>query len=481
MERSIAAHGTGIAAGRGILKAMQKEGAMKKRIWSLMLCLMLVCVGFAGCGSKDSKSAGNVAPERMVKVKLQEFVDSVSDALAEADKNTIPTQNAGCDLTAQVTIGEQIASTYGMEGLSSVGVDVDLDVKEGVQMRLAGGLLMNGENVFDMEAILTEDSFYANLPAYSKNFMKMSYEEILGQSIEDITAELAAANDGMPTAKDVLAMWKSFSSKFVGAFEYQSKEEKQTIGFADYKITGDKYITAAKMEDINAAFQSLVEELKKFPKLEVEEFVAFDDLDAFNANYYTGKNDAYAWEFEGVSGETTSSIVFISTEKGFYFYVVDENGKEQPLVFSTKESEQKGKIIICADEEVEIDYDNYTKNSVDLSTTLNGVALTLKIRSAGSSRVVDFDVNTGLMGIALTGTIESVKDSFDLTASVTMSGTELGTLKLNAKSRDFASYDVPSSSVNAEQWTSELDEEKMMGDLSQLMIKFPFLMDLMQQ
>ncbi len=63
----------------------RKEGTMKKRIWSLLLCLVLVFAGFAGCGSKDD--AANAAPEEMVKVKLREFADKVSDALSKSSAN----------------------------------------------------------------------------------------------------------------------------------------------------------------------------------------------------------------------------------------------------------------------------------------------------------------------------------------------------------------------------------------------------------
>lgn len=448
---------------------------MKKRIWSLVLCLMLVCAGFVGCGSKDDASA---APEEMVKVKLQEFVDSVSEALEKTQDSSLSMKNVGYDLTAEVGVSEQIASQYGLTGLSSLGLKMTLDAKDNAQMRIAGNLLLNAQEVIAAEGIVTQDSVYMNLPGYSKDYLGVSFEEILGKSIEDYVAEVAAANEGLPTREDVADMWKSFSTKFIDAFEYQNKEEKQTIGIGDYKLTGNKYITTAKSEDVVAAFNMLVDEMKKFPKLEVEEYVSFDGLDTFNANYYTGKKGAYAWEFEGVKGEKSASVVFVSLEKGFSFYVVDEDGKEQQIAFSERESDQKGKITICADEEFVVEYDNYSKDSVDLSTTLNGMALKFKVRSKEDGISLDFNLN--VLGIIVAGKLEGEKGNFDLDASMTMSGVAFGTLKLNAKARDFVDYEIPSSSVGPDEWSAGIDQEKLIGDLSQLMMQFPFLMDMMQ-
>ncbi len=449
---------------------------MKKRIWSLVLCLMLVCAGFAGCGSKDD---AGVAPEEMVKVKLQEFVDNVSEALEKSQNHSLSMKNVGYDMTAEVGIGEQIASQYGLTGLNSLGLKLTLDAKDNAQMRIAGDLLMNAQEVIGAEGIVTLDSVYMNLPAYSKDYLGVSFEEILGESVEDFVAEMAKKNEGMPTMEDFAGMWKSFSSKFIEAFEYQNKEEKQTVGIGDYKLTGNKYVTTAKSEDVVAAFNVLVDEMKKFPKLEVNEYVSFEeDLDAFNANYYTGKKGEYAWEFECVKDGKSACVVFVSLKKGFSFYVVDEDGKEQQLAFSERESDSKGKITICADEEFVVEYDNYSKDSIDLSTTVNGMALKLKVRSKDDGLSLDFNLN--VLGIIVAGKLEGEKGNFDLDASVTMSGVSLATLKLNAKARDFVDYEIPSSSVSPDEWSKGIDQEKLVGDLSQLMMQFPFLMDMMQ-
>lgn len=446
-----------------------------------MLCLVLVCAGFAGCGSKDDKDAGSkAAPEEMVKVKLQEFADSVTNAMKKTDTDTVSMTNQGLDVTLDAEIGEQIAANYGLDGLSSVGLKLSVDVKEAADLRIAGNLLLNGQDVLEAEAIADKENIYVNLPAYSSQYMGMSYEEMLGQSLEDYASELTSQTEGMPTAEDIVNIWGSFSSKFIEAFEYQSEEDGQQIGTGDYKFTGDKYITTAKAEDIDAAMQVLAEELKKFPELEVEEIESIsDEADSFNANYYTGKDDAYAWEFQAVTKDGTASVIFVSTEKGFCFYAVNVEGEEETLAYSVKESDKKGTITICADdEEIVIEYDNYTKDSVDLSTTVSGMALSLKFKTTDESTTIDFDVN--MLGIAAQGRLESGKESFELTAEVTTAGMKLCTVNLSAKARDFASYTAPASFADAETWGEGLDQEKLMGDLSQLMMQFPFLMDLLQ-
>ena len=80
----------------------------------------------------------------------------------------------------------------------------------------------------------------------------------------------------------------------------------------------------------------------------------------------------------------------------------------------------------------------------------------------------------------MTGEFKSTKEEINLTASLSMSGVKMGKLNLNARSRDFVSYTVPESSLSKEEWSAGFDQEKMVGDLSQLMMKFPFLMDLME-
>jgi len=466
--------------GRSVLKAMQKEGTMKKRIWSLLLCFMLVCTGFAGCGSKDN-TAANAAPEEMVRVKLTEFANAVSDALSKADMEKVSLENVGWDLTLDASLEEQIAANYGLTGLETLGLTANVDVKEGGSLHVAGNVLLNGENVIAADAVTDKEKVYVNLPAYSEQYMGISYEEILGKSLKDYMDETAKANEGLPSSKDLLDMWKSFSAKFIDSFTYEGKEEKQEIGTGDYKLTGEKYITTAKAEDIDASFSLLMEELKKFPKLNVQEFSSLNEnMDTLYVNYYVGKKDQYAWEFQGVKADKTMfSIVVVSAKKGFSFYVVDEDGKEETLMYSEKESDKKGKIIICDKEkEIVVEYDNYTKDSVDLSTTVDGMALKLKLCFADQNLSVDFDVN--VLGIIITGEFKSTKEEVNLTASLSMSGMKMGTLNLNARSRDFVSYTVPESSLSKEEWSAGFDQEKMVGDLSQLMMKFPFLMDLME-
>ncbi len=135
-------------------------------------------------------------------------------------------------------------------------------------------------------------------------------------------------------------------------------------------------------------------------------------------------------------------------------------------------------MICSADEEIVINYDNLTENSIDLSTTFEGMVLKFKLRSEDEHISADFDVN--MLGIIVAGKLESTEKELKLDASVSMSGLKMGTLTFNAKARDFASFTVPSTYLDAEEWNASFDQEKLMGDLSQLMMKFPFLMDMMQ-
>ena len=141
---------------------------MKKRIWSLLLCLVLVFAGFAGCGSKDD--AANAAPEEMVKVKLREFADKVSDALSKSSANAFSFENTGCDITLDLSLEEQIAAGYGLTGLSSLGLKANVDVKDSVCFHAAGSLLLNGEDVIAADIVTDEENIYLNPVSYTHLF-----------------------------------------------------------------------------------------------------------------------------------------------------------------------------------------------------------------------------------------------------------------------------------------------------------------------
>ncbi len=447
---------------------------MKKRIWSVVLCLALVCAGFSGCGGKDD-ATGGMLPERWIKVKLQEFMDGISGVLSEINGMIPAMENIGYDITGSLTFREQFVEIEQTEeeqteGADTLGLKGSVDAGDSGQMRLTGSLVMDGQDIAGEDTIVENGKTYLNYPGYAKGFKRVS-------SMNDSAAAALSLKE-LQGIKDVLAVWGNFSTKFVKAFEYQDKEEEQSIGFGDYKIVGDKYIATANIEDVNAAFGVLMEEIEKFLGFGIGGFMPIGNgLDTLRANYYVGKNGAYAWEFLGGTGDMTLSVVFISTEKGFYFYVVDEDGKERPCVFSLKESNRKGKITIPADEKIGIEYDNYTKNSVDLSTMILGIDLQLKYQSAGSIKTVEFDVKTD--GANLSGKLEKTEDHYDLDVLIKVMDMEVGTLKVIAQIRDFAPYDAPDI-VSAKEWDAGLDQEKLDGDIKRMTERFPLLNDLLQ-
>lgn len=453
---------------------------MKKRIWSLLLCLVLVCSSFAGCGKDESKEGegSKTAPEKYVTEKFADLADSVTEAL-KSNMNAVPEANsndgAGMDINLSVSVGEQIAAAYGLTGLETVSLLLSYDMKAGMQA--IAELLLNGNSVLEANVYADEEAFYVNLPKYSKDYMKVTMEEILGMSIDDFASQITSSTEGTPTADEMAEIWSKYSKKFIDSFKYELMVENVTAGTGDYTFSADKYVASATVEDLQAVVDELAEELKKYSSLDVEK-VDFSDVsnEKLYCHYYEGKDGEYEWKFSD-DKEGAESIALAVTKKGFCLYG-ETAGKTEFYLYSVKESDSKGKIVLVdSGDEYTINYDNYSEDSIDLSGEIDGVEFTVSIEEKDNSFYADFSVST--FGIAVSGKLESDSNKVNITASVSYQGINFGTAAIECKIRDYADFTIPANSVDQNTWSYGLDQEALMTDLQQLMIDYPFLAELL--
>lgn len=451
---------------------------MKKRIWALLLCLVLVCGSLIGCGDKGSKEDDkkeSIAPEEYLESKFTDLANRVSGALASnaGAVSTSSSDGVGMDINLKLSVGAQIAQAYALEGLESIGLLLSYDGKQ--IMQALAELTLNDKSIAEAAAYVDQDAVYVNLPKYSKNFMKIAFEEMLGMSLEEYAAQLAGSTEGMPTAKEIEELWKKYSGKFIDAFEHESMTEDVVAGFGDYAFAATEYVSVAEAESIRMLIKELFADLKKYPALNVDDSGLDGEMgfEKFYFHYYEGKKGSYEWR---LTDEAVSGIGFVSAEKGFSVYTV-EGTEFEKLLYSVKESDTKGKIMLAADgEEYTLDYDNYTKDSVDISTVVEDVEVTASIEKKDDSFYMDFKINA--YGIVVSGKVETDGGKLNISAAVSYQGISFGTLTLECKTRDFAAFTIPENCVNAQDWEAGLDQEAALQDVQQLLIDFPFLQNL---
>ncbi len=451
---------------------------MKRKIWSLLLCLVLVCSCFAGCGSKEpndnkGSSASTTKPEEMVTSQFKTFARKVTDALKDMKASTGAGSSQGTDVKLSMEIGPQLALNYGLGDLQKIALAMTIDSKSSSEMHLTSDLSLNDKSILGLDMISDKEDVYVNLPAYSPDYAKMSLEDASGMTNTDLSKLFSDQADGLPTIDDLIDIWSDFSDDFIDCFEYQEMVKGISIGEGEYAFKGDKYITKASAEDVRPVIEKLVKELKKFPGLQVTTFKGLEELEEITVSYFKNKEGEYAWKLGGqVNGKSMYSVL-IFAKKGFQFYA-EENEKKDILAYSAKESEKKGKIVLCdRNGDITINYDNYSEDHVDLSMEISDIKLTAKIDKTEDGFKSEFDLDA--MGFKASGTVNIENRKVVLSATASYLGMNFGTITLESKSRTFSSYEVPSSSLSSKNWSLGLDQKKMQEDLKNLVEDYPFL------
>ncbi|MBQ9118758.1 MAG: hypothetical protein IJY09_01735 [Lachnospiraceae bacterium] len=451
---------------------------MKKRLFSVLLCLILVCTSFAACGKKDDEKASNdkqeeVKSEEVVVSTMQNFADEVTKALEEAEKQTPDVfEGSGVEMTLEVEPGKELLENYGLAGLEKIGMEIDGDFKE--EFMATVDVALNGSSLLEMAMAADNENVYVNLPKYSDSYMAVSIEETLGMSLEEYQEQMmgamSASMEGMPTVSDIKEIWKDFSTGMIGSITYEDREKDSKVGIEGYEVSGNKYINKVDMEKMGKTLNELMEALAEFDALEITaEEIEIDEELKMYLNYYEGEEGTYAVELT----DEEEGFVFVAAEKGYCLYAGD--GEENETLFYTvKESDTKGEIVLTLDgEEFVIEYDNYSKNGVDLKMDIEGIEVALSIQEKSGLTTITFDVDG--MGMKVSGTLEGTEKETKLTLSGSYQDVEIGTLTMNVKVRDYKEVKIPSDVVDMETWSTGLDVEALMTDLQQIMVDYPFI------
>lgn len=457
---------------------------MKKRLWSLLLCLVLM-FSVTACGDKDAVSdKGNdkkkdddkvavkdLKPEEMVSGQFEYFSKQLTETLEQIPATESSSQKQGMDIKLNFKPGSQIVESYELTGLESVGLNMGLDIKDLLEMRLTGNLLLNGNKIVNMDMVLDKDKAVVRVPEFSDTAFGMELENgmesVLGNN-------LTQATEGMPTAADFLSIWKKYSEDFINCFKYKETVEKATIGTGDYAIEADKYVNVAKMEDLKNVLEALMKELEKYPALGVTAEEIDTDVEEVIFSYYSNKDDEFAWEIETQEDDEKNCVVLLSSKKGFRLCHIVDGEEEDVLLYSVKESDKKGKIVLVNDgEELVIQYDNFSENHVDLSAEIEGVSLELGIDSKEGDAKITFSVKSD--EIEADGKFTADDKNGKLELNITYQGIQLGSATLEFTSRDFNSYSVPDSYVDPEEWAQTVDQTKVLELLQKLMMDYPFI------
>lgn len=447
---------------------------MKKRLWALILCLVLVCSCFAGCG-KDKESE-NVNAEDKVSSEFKAFAAKlVSTEKAETGSAQGNSEEVGGEINVSLSIGEQIAAAYGLAGLENIGMQFSFDSK--TAMKMVMDVVLNGAAVLSADVYMNDTAMYMGMPKYSDSFASFSLEEIFGTLGNEYFGESSSAAAGMPDAEEFAALWSKYSDKFIECFEYSATEKDVTAGTGDFTFTADKYMTRCNDP---AALQTVLEELEKeleqYPSLAVEKSAGEMDFNSVQLNYYEGKNDQYVWEFVKEEESTVTHTFFASAEKGMCFYGFMNEEEPEILFYCEKESDTKGKLVLLADEEYVIYYDNYTDHSLELSGEISDIDFTMAYEKKDDSFTIDFTAE--MMGFELTGKLEGGNESALLALTLNVQGIEFGSLTMEVKTRAFKDFEMPANGVDVESWAETIDQNAFLEDLQKLLTDFPFLANL---
>lgn len=491
---------------------------MKKRLLSLLLCLVLTCSFATGCNKDDKEDdkktevssddvtkapedgekepAGTEAPKAteapeatetpvasvdVMSEKLDGYTATLEDVLKSMDETVeVVTENFGGEGALKLTIGSEIAAVYGFEGLESAELKFDVNGSE--LLGCTGTLALNGNDVITGDIIAATEGIYMNLPAYSDKYMLVTYEEVLGMSLEEYMSQLgasaAATAESTELMKNMMEVMVNFATDTIGCFESAGSEENVTVGTGDYTFTGTKYTAKADYADVKDAISNFAEAMEQL-SAESMDVTELDDVGATEVyvNYYEGANGEFAWELDSNSPNETP-VVIISTADGFCFYVEELTGPEV-LLYSVKESDNSGKIVFTNSgeegmEPLEILYSNFSENSCTIAVDADGVMLEIGFETDGENTAISFSMSQAGM-LELVCTVECSETGFKAVADLDVQGMKFGSVSFEAAKHEYAEVTVPTDAVDSATWSASLNQEALMTDLQQFMTDYPFI------
>ncbi len=469
---------------------------MKKRLWSLLLCFVLVCSSFAACGKDDTASiteeedmqgtnrdADPTPTEEPVEdvfgKKMQEFMDTVTELMdvAALEQTEDGTALAG-EYTLELEIGAAVAEAYGLSELKKLGLDCTLNMNE-TETAMTGTLVLNGENILDLDIYEDAEAIYLNLPKYSDSHMKMSMEELFEDQADDMFSvfdRIDTRLSGMSAMGDLKKIWVDFSTQYMDALEFQGVEKNQTITQGDYTVTGDKYTSKLDVEKLGDAVNTLLKETSRLAGQEMEDTLEVDKATEAYVHYYEGADDTFAIVIEVAN--LNESVVVMSAAAGYCLYTV--TGAETEVAFYTvRESDKKGSLVFIDEigTKTVIEYDNFSENGVDLAMNSEGNTIEFSCQTTGNKTELKFAMPE--TGIELAAEYEGKENEDKLSMSLSYMEIEFGTLTLNGRDVEYREIAAPENTVDEEAWAEGLNIEAFSADLQQLMLDYPMLTELL--
>lgn len=433
--------------------------------------------------------------ETMVSDKLQAVADKITEYFENIEKgneelyeNELDGEiKQGAELKLTLIPGEAFVEETGVEELKSMSATIDMDIKDPMHNRFYGSVQLNDDELVKVELIQDEMVLYVGVPEYTDQYLKIDIEELAGIDKGTVRKFLEEGTGSMLSFKDIKKMWDDHSAEFIETFKYQEKVADYTIGFEDYEITGDRFVTKADIQDAMKVILGIAEDLSIYPAYGINlEDLAEDMKDAegyISLNYIHNDKDEFAWEIIAVDtsddDEDSESIVFVSTEKGICLYSVDQWGDKERFLYTVKESDEKGQIILesYGDAVMTIQYDNLREGHVELSSVPS------EDTDVNFTFVFDQDGDDLTINLVAGDEYETVKVEFKgnqekayLSLIAAEDGKELMELRIDSEAKDFDDFENPGNAVDVDkvdQWLTSFDEQKLLNTLLTLQQKYP--------
>lgn len=460
---------------------------MKKRLWSLLLCLVLVCGCLAGCGDKETSSdskkdnktevvdISKLDDKEVIGAKIGAYAKNVKTKIEDSVVAEVANEGIGADVDVSLKLGKELVENYGLDGLESVAFKLGLDVAKNNDMRMVLDALLNGKKLASGEMFFNEKVAFLGLPAYAKGYAKLDIAEAMeaatsNQSLTDMMSQI-------PSTKDIEELVTKYADKFVGCMQFVEKKDKATYSFGDYSITADAYVNRVEGSDVEKVMQELSEDLQKMlPDANINTTV--DDLEGFIYVTYLEDGKQSAWILTSGDDNNGNEIGFINAKNGFVLYM-SEDGEGQALLRSVKNDEKSGKVFLNNEgEEMEFTYSNYTENSLTVSADFDGNELEVGYEKKGDD--IKITAKLSGQGVELTGSIEGNEDKCTITADLTYMDIHFGTATFEVKKRSAEKFSMPADGVDPDEWAQTLDQEALMTDIQNWSTEYPFIMNLLQ-
>ena len=222
-----------------------------------------------------------------------------------------------------------------------------------------------------------------------------------------------------------------------------------------------------------------MEAMEQYPALNVQENERLPEGMKAYIDFYEGADGAFAVATHDEDVE--DQIRFFATSKGYLLSVSD--GLESWEMFKLmKQTDKKGVFELKDEDGTSLlvgSYDNLSENGVDLNLVIEEVSLGFGIRCDEEDTTIRMNVLAEDTVVDLS--LETGHDKITAELSGSYMGHEIGTVILNAVIRDYQKPSIPGNGITSlEEWQSMWDMNSLLTDIQNLLIKYPFLNDLIE-